>query len=327
MGVSFFCGHFIEIPQHTNKANVHNPRKSLQVTIRRLPHFEGQYLEMGGYISYFLGGTNPNNSDSRIEKKVTWNKESFEKGRFRYAIMGTWQLPVEKRGQKCVIKHFIEKPVFRPTGWATTMRMYEEANELATEFNKFHKTHRVVSFVKVDKLQCTEHDNNNIGGPQLNEYFVVEPYLSGKFTKWCNNNGYWNTTDQYVPLMQAFMHWSWHYTNGEKMISDLQGTADGTRYTLTDPAFLSLHGNKYGATDMGSEGIAKLFLKHTCNSICQHLKKPKPAELQSCVPETELKEFLKTLDSDYTSYQYEFTLTEPTRRKLAHKLKETIQRD
>ena len=271
-------------------------------------------------------GTNPNNSDIRIEKKVTWNEESFAEGEFRYAIMGTWKLPVVKRGEKCVIKHFRKKTVFQPTGWATTMRMYEEASELAKEFNKFHKTHRVVTFVEVDKFQCTEHHIKNIRGPKLNEYFVVEPYLSGNFTKWCNNNGYWNITDQYVPLMQAFMHWSWWYTNSETMISDLQGTADDTGYTLTDPALLSIHGDKYGATDVGVEGMTRLFLNHTCNSICQHLKKPTPNELKSCIPASELQNFRQVFNAANTSYQYECKLTELTRRNLEYKLKDIANR-
>ena len=41
------------------------------------------------------------------------------------------------------------------------------------------------------------------------------------------------------------------YTNGEKMIYDLQGTVDDTGYTLTDPVLLSINGDMYGATDVG----------------------------------------------------------------------------
>ena len=58
------------------------------------------------------------------------------------------------------------------------------------------------------------------------------------------------------------MQWSWCYTIGEKMISDLQGVADNRNYTLTDPAILSLT-DKYGVTDTGVEGMVKSFFKHT----------------------------------------------------------------
>ena len=50
-------------------------------------------------------------------------------------------------------------------------------------------------------------------------------------TKWSTDSGYSEITDQYVGLMQAFMHWTGvGVTRGEKMISDLlQGIADNRK--------------------------------------------------------------------------------------------------
>ena len=78
-------------------------------------------------------------------KKVKREEEKFAEGRFRNAIIGTWIQPASKCGEKCVIKHFKESYTWEPTDWDTTVQIYKEASELAEEFNKFHKTNRVVS--------------------------------------------------------------------------------------------------------------------------------------------------------------------------------------
>lgn len=80
-----------------------------------------------------------------------------------------------------------------------------------------------------------EHHIGNISGPQ---YFAVELYLSGTHTKWCNNYGSWNDANQNVVLMQTFVHYSYYYTGGQKMVADLQSTITNSKYTLTDKAIL-----------------------------------------------------------------------------------------
>ena len=61
---------------------------------------------------------------------VEWESEKFAEGRFRYAIRGTWLRPREKQGQKCVVKHLKSSYTWNKTDWDTTVKIYEEAEEL-----------------------------------------------------------------------------------------------------------------------------------------------------------------------------------------------------
>ena len=277
-------------------------------------------------LVYSMGQFSSTESSSDTDsgtKQVAWNKEKFAEGRFRYAIMGTWNTPVSKSGEKCIIKHLKDSYTWKPTEWNTTMRMHRETKQLAESFNKFHSTGGVVRFADVNVFHCVYHPNNEIGGPKLNEYHIVETYISGKYTKWCNNYGYWNNTEEHVAMMQAFSHWSWYQTRGQRMIADLQGATNNGEYILTDPAILSLNGREYGATDTGVEGMAIMLLKHTCNLICEHLPKPTVADLYTCIPLSELQDCIKLLYTvnDSTAYNWEQKLSVSTRNKLVDKLK------
>ena len=120
----------------------------------------------------------------------------------------------------------------------------------------------------------------------MGESVIVEEYIEGSFKKWCNNYGYISpeaqTTAQSMP---AFMHWSWWDNYGQMMIADLQGVKQNNGYLLTDPVILSDSGNdEYGCTDMGVEGMAMFFAKHTCNSLCQMLPAPKFDDFVGVIP-------------------------------------------
>ncbi|KAG2493615.1 hypothetical protein HYH03_008132 [Edaphochlamys debaryana] len=72
---------------------------------------------------------------------------------------------------------------------------------------------------------------------------------------------------------QAFSHFTWEVTAGQKLVCDLQGVwnaSDG--FQLTDPVIHHTACNKRnGATDKGSAGMASFFRTHTCNALCRRL--------------------------------------------------------
>ena len=203
---------------------------------------------------------------------VQFEDPSFAEGRFRRAYKGTWTSP-PKKGQQCVVKELKKNYTWSPIDWDTTVKIYDRARSLAEIFNKliFDVGNRIV-FTDVEVHKVTQ--TLDFFRPKLNEYVVVEDYIDGFFQKWCNNYGY--ISDQAKtcdPVMPAFVHWSWVYTQGQEMIADLQGVHQLFNYHLTDPAMLSLSSN-YGSTDTGIEGMAMFFLNHECNSYCMGLKKP-----------------------------------------------------
>eukprot|EP00501_MAST-03F_sp_TOSAG23-6_P002682 GSMAST32.ASY1.ANO1.2829.1 assembled CDS len=76
--------------------------------------------------------------------------------------------------------------------------------------------------------------------------------------------------------MEAFAHYSYHISDGELLICDLQGRyrkdtrkASRCRFELTDPAICS-RDRLYGPTDLGEKGIDSFFANHQCNQFCSH---------------------------------------------------------
>lgn len=114
---------------------------------------------------------------------------------------------------------------------------------------------------------------------RVSEYddFLLERQIRGSFEKFTSNSG-WSRGDD--PILEAFSHWSWVHTNGQKLVCDLQGHCEeedglphaGERYyyLLTDPAICTPC-HEYGESDLGQSGINAFFAHHTCNEWCEHL--------------------------------------------------------
>ena len=160
---------------------------------------------------------------------------------------------------------------WQQTDWDLSKELQDESKKLAVIFNSQSNCTHSIKFVDVT-VYCVVDQGTGESGPKLNEYVLVEDFISGNFTKFCNNYGYISSESE---LMPAFMHWSWVHSKGQMMVADLQGVRNNLTYHLTDPALLSnTNSGRYGCTDTGVEGIAMFFLKHTCNQFCQGLAKP-----------------------------------------------------
>jgi len=205
-------------------------------------------------------------------ESTTFDPYPFGEGRFRLAYKGTVTAPPSLAGQKCVIKKSKESYTWNKTGWNMAIEIHGKAKAIADSYNKVHNCTLSIRYVDLTVHQVVTKSDNQCG-PLLNEYVLVEDFIPGAFTKWCNNYGFIATTSD---LMPAFMHWSWVHSHGQWMIADLQGVRTSTEYCLTDPVIMSnsLTGGQYGCTDTGVEGIAMFFLKHECNQFCDAYPKP-----------------------------------------------------
>jgi len=76
--------------------------------------------------------------------------------------------------------------------------------------------------------------------------------------------------DDDVP--QAFSHWSYIYTRGNRLVCDLQGVLGSKEFTLTDPSIHSKEQGYFGKTDHGRLGQQRFFATHKCNPLCRVLK-------------------------------------------------------
>ena len=248
-----------------------------------------------------------------------FESKSFAEGRFRRAYKGVWTAPPEMQGRRCVVKELKDTYVWKPTGWDTTIDMYKRAGILAGEFNKSKRPSYPICFTDA-KLGIVTQQPNPHGHPKLNEYVVVEDYIQGNYTKWCNNYGYISPDAKSVNItVPAFMHWSWLYTKGQEMVADLQGVRDHNGYHLTDPGLLSISGS-YGVTDMGIEGMAMFFLNHECNDICRGWKRPRLDNFRGIIPQPTLIacQQMQYQVNNATTYTFEMKFPPVTKQLVTH---------
>ena len=268
-------------------------------------------------------------SSANVPKEGSFNEQSFAEGRFRRAFKGVWISHPERGGKQVVIKEMKDIFMWEPTNWDTTLKIYSTAADLANKFNSSVRPARVITYVDVEKAIITQR-STPMATPRVNEYVVVEDYLPGDFTKWCNNFGYISQSAMGVHnLLPAFMHWTWAYTRGEMMVADLQGVFDDGRYRLTDPVIMSLDA-KFGATDTSVEGILGFFLAHRCTNVaCGGLPKPKLRDFARVIPDQDMKEFQQKLRKFFTSsttYRQEINVLPSFRSKVQEVLRQIAQR-
>ena len=240
----------------------------------------------------------------------------FAEGRFRLAYKGIYTDPPSKKGMSCVLKEEKSTQLWGHNGWKKIVNIYKIAKSLAEEFNKEELSSKTVEYVDVvaGKVDRTKY----AGGPKVDEVFFVEDYLPGEFTKWCTNYGYISETSDIMP---AFMHWTWAKTKGEKMIADLQGVQEETRYLLTDPAIMSSSlGDWYGPTDTGIEGIALFFINHSCTEICSKLPRPNLKDVLEALPDKAKSQLLSMQSS--TVYSHELLIPNYLKQALLDALSE-----
>ena len=152
----------------------------------------------------------------------------FAAGTFRYAYRARYCKAAVKYGKKlngkCVVKKWIKKHVFDKDCWKRDVKMSETAAKFVSSWNKLNKVKK--SFIVLTPIlteDVTENTNpNNKDQIQKGEWVTNEDYLDGKFEKWNSNSG-WINENFAKSSIQAFCHWTYHYTEGNFLFCDAQG--------------------------------------------------------------------------------------------------------
>mmetsp|Transcript_9375 Transcript_9375/g.16609 ORF Transcript_9375/g.16609 Transcript_9375/m.16609 type:complete len:554 (+) Transcript_9375:86-1747(+) len=190
---------------------------------------------------------------------ATYSREPEWEGEHRLVARGKY---TKGRSGECVVKWFKSGTVFEDTFWQKDLNAVQKAAEIVDAFNL---TGRVKDTIFINRpavwIQCETHAK-----------LLVEPMLAD-FRKFNSNTGFVN---EGCDIMQALSHFSYHYTNGQCLLCDLQGSCGGG-YTLTDPVVLSI-GQDYGLTDLGQRGIENFFVTHQCSNHCSRGWKKARAE-------------------------------------------------
>lgn len=98
--------------------------------------------------------------------------------------------------------------------------------------------------------------------------FTAEPLITGKYVKHTNNAGWISPADRNTP--SAFSHFTYCFTDGDKLVCDIQGVGD----LYTDPQIHCRDTKRFGQGNLGVEGMLRFFATHYCNSICNSLCLP-----------------------------------------------------
>lgn len=205
----------------------------------------------------------------RIEKitsdvqEVRIAPKPFGKGAMRYAYAmwnDTMKSKLVAKVYMCTSPKYCSKDVYEGDMMSQAFAKY-----MANEFNK--KVKNPLQFVQAQLLSVVSASSRQEGS-----VMCVEPYMPGKYVKQTNNSNYVGKDSE---LAQAFSHFTWHYSGGDMMVTDIQGV----RGTLTDPQ-IHCAKNVFGRGNLGTEGMDAFFMVHKCGETCKHLRlKENPLQL------------------------------------------------
>jgi hypothetical protein len=183
-----------------------------------------------------------------------------------------------RNGEYCVIKEFKTGSVYEASYFLSDLKTVSKAGHFIEAFNN----ERIAANRKIYLNRPTVWAGTCRDSQGRRRKYLVEPMLEGEFLKFNSNSGYVNGAD----VLQSLSHFSYHHSNGQYLLCDLQGGHYADAYILTDPVIMSTNNSKtYGPMDLGSEGIENFFVKHKCNPFCKrHWRKPIHPQRSSNIP-------------------------------------------
>ncbi|CAB9515687.1 Myosin heavy chain kinase [Seminavis robusta] len=193
--------------------------------------------------------------------------DPFAEGGFRYAAEGEF-VEGDRKGQKAVCKWFKKGHVHESKFFDLDIKAMEKSVELVKSWSDKRIIEQRIR-VNVPEVWTFEksdffHEDTKV---------LVEPFIEN-YKKFNSNTGWHDSSTPWPKVMQALSHFTYHASNGDYLLCDLQGGVDSKGVVLTDPAILSKN-SEFGLTDLGSKGISSFFSQHKCNEFCRsHWRKP-----------------------------------------------------
>ncbi|MEW5313445.1 MAG: hypothetical protein WDW38_005013 [Sanguina aurantia] len=165
-----------------------------------------------------------------------------------------------KKAQNCVTKRYKKDSVKRAFYFTDTL-VQMDAKMLGEEYNRTGPPKKV-DFIQPSILEFPQRE----GSPVMS----MEQLIEGPYLKYNSNSGFVLADDLLRHTPQAFSHFSFDVTKGQKICVDVQGVGD----LYTDPQIHTLDGHGYGEGNLGLRGMALFFRAHECNALCQRLDLP-----------------------------------------------------
>eukprot|EP00746_Dinoflagellata_sp_MGD_P010375 gnl/MRDRNA2_/MRDRNA2_121388_c0_seq1.p1 gnl/MRDRNA2_/MRDRNA2_121388_c0~~gnl/MRDRNA2_/MRDRNA2_121388_c0_seq1.p1 ORF type:complete len:329 (-),score=44.15 gnl/MRDRNA2_/MRDRNA2_121388_c0_seq1:36-1022(-) len=119
-------------------------------------------------------------------------------------------------GFPCVVKIAKDKRVMDAIFWQTDLKAVDKAQKIIAAFhgNWRDECHACLNQPTVWTIKS---------GPRKGQKNLTEPMIMGDYQKFNSNSGYADSDD----FMQALSHFSYHWTKGDALICDLQGSIYG----------------------------------------------------------------------------------------------------
>ena len=183
-----------------------------------------------------------------------WSKAIGE-GRFRKVFKGEYTVGL-RAGQAMVSKVFKDgTEAFEDSFFDQDVSLCQKAIEVTNAFNQEKK---FATFVQICQTAVWHRT-------QSKQRMLVEPFIAN-FENFNSNSG-WQNSSEWAKALQSLSHFSYHYSQGDVLLCDLQGAVESDAVVLTDPVLLS-RDKRYGPTDLGQKGIENFFHHHVCNKWC-----------------------------------------------------------
>jgi len=202
---------------------------------------------------------NNNASKASFEQRDLDNP--FAQGSFRWVAKGVYTVG-DRAGEPCVCKWFKTRGVLEAQFFEKDLDAVRESIRIITEWNRMGFVDKIV---KINQPQIWTFTTDT--GDFANRKVLQEPFIQ-KYQKFNSNTGWADDSIPWSRVMQALSHYSYHFTNGECLLCDLQGGVYQNGIVLTDPVIMSRE-RAFGPTDLGIKGMHTFFATHKCNEFCR----------------------------------------------------------
>jgi len=161
-----------------------------------------------------------------------------------------------KKAQNCVAKRY-KKPVERGM-YFTDVLVQMDAKLMGEEYNATQPP-KQVDIMQASIVECSDRPGTPL--------YALEQLMEGDYVKYNSNSGFVMSDDLLRHTPQAFSHFTWVWSKGQRICVDIQGVGD----LYTDPQIHTLDGEGYGEGNLGARGMALFFRTHECNALCARL--------------------------------------------------------
>jgi hypothetical protein len=189
-------------------------------------------------------------------------RNPFAEGAFRHVAEGTFTEGA-RAGEACVCKWFKTGTVFESHFFATDIQASEKAVDLITKWNSQKLIDKIVQVNLPEVWTFSPESSGDWAGQKV----LQEPFIQS-YQKFNSNTGWSDDSTPWPRVMQALSHFTYHISNGQCLLCDLQGGVYSNGVVLTDPVVMSTT-RVYGPTDLGTNGISTFLPITSATSIAR----------------------------------------------------------